>query len=67
MILFGPVSNPDHISPWFPILLGAAGLICTWVKYARGELREGTHPRIILGINAICTVLIIIGLWDVLR
>jgi len=70
MIIFGPGSEAAHggqINPWFAISVGGAVLIATWTKYLKGELRQGTHLGILLGISAICTLFIATGLWELLH
>ncbi len=65
MMIFGPVSNAAHgekINPWFAIAVGGAVLVMAWTKYLKGELRQGTHLGILLGISAICTLFIATGL-----
>jgi hypothetical protein len=66
MMILGPVYNAAHgaVNPWFVIVVGSAGLIITWAKYWKGELRQGTHLGILLGISGICTLFIALGLWE---
>ena len=70
MMIFGPVSNAAHgenVNPWFAIVVGGAVLITAWTKYVKGELRQGTHFGILLGISVICTLFIVTGLWELLH
>jgi hypothetical protein len=70
MMFFGPVSNAAHggkVNPWFAIAVGSAVLITAWTKYLKGELKEGTHLGILLGITAICTLFIATRLWELLH
>lgn len=67
MIILGPVYNAVHGgkgNPWFSLAVGAVGLIMTWTKYLKGELRPGTHLGVLLGISAIFTLFIAMGLWQ---
>ena len=70
MIILGPGSEAargGQVNPWFAIFIGASVLTAAWTKYLRGELREGAHIGILLGISAICAVFIAIGLWGLLH
>jgi hypothetical protein len=70
LMSLGPVFNATHggqANPWFLILVGGSVLFVTWRKYLKGELRQGTHLGILLGISAICAAFIVTGVWRLLR
>jgi hypothetical protein len=70
MMISGPVSNAAQggkINPWFGIVIGGTVLVTNWTKYLKGELRQGAHLGILLGISAICILFIGTGLWELLH
>jgi len=67
---FRPVSNAGHggqINPWFAIAVGALTLVYLWTKYLKGQLKEGVHFGILLGITLICILFVGTGVWELLR
>jgi hypothetical protein len=67
MIFLGPVSNSDEAHPLFLVSVGCVVLIVAWVKYVQREGQEDVHLGTVLGITAVCAVLIFIGLWELLH
>jgi hypothetical protein len=69
-LLQGPVSNAAHgasKNPWFSIGVGTFVLAGLWIKYLKTRKETKVPLGTLLGISAICTVFIAIGIWGLLR
>ena len=71
MIVLGPVSNATHgekVSSCFAMLVGGYFLVASWVWYFR---KKHTEPKAklgsLLGISAICGVMLGIVIWQLLH
>jgi hypothetical protein len=64
------VSNAAHghsVNAWFSIGVGSLLLATLWFRYFKGQRRLRPSPSVLVGITAICFVLIGVGIWELFR
>ena len=70
ILSFGPVSNAtkDGLStPWFPIIVGGAVLASMWIRYFRADNKAQVPKTTLITISAGCFLMMVIGIWGLVR
>jgi hypothetical protein len=70
--LFGPVSSasPNGQGPlfsWLLILVGGYVAVTAWRHYLKRRESEKVPMLNLLGVSAVCGVLVVVGLWSLVH
>lgn len=70
MTILGPVYDAAHGgsgNPWFPIGIASVVLVVAWIEFFRRRTKTKGPIIALLGISAICAVLIVSGILQLLK